>query len=44
MNTLHDAIALLEGGDWKAAHTIVQNADSTNGAWAHGIVHILEGD
>ena len=44
MNTLHDAIALLESGDWKAAHTIVQNDDSTNGAWAHGIVHILEGD
>ena len=44
MNTLHDAIALLESGDWKAAHTIVQNDDSTNGAWAHGIVHLLEGD
>ena len=44
MNTLHDAIVLLENGDWKTAHTIVQNDDSTNGAWAHGIVHLLEGD
>ena len=44
MNTLDDAITLLEKGDWEAAHTIVQNDDSTNGAWAHGIVHLLEGD
>lgn len=44
MNTLHDAIALLENGDWEAAHTIVQNDDSTPGAWAHGIAHMLEGD
>ena len=44
MNTLDDAITLLEKGDWEAAHTIVQNDDSTTGAWAHGIVHMLEGD
>ena len=44
MNTLHDAIALLENGDWEAAHKIVQTDDSATGAWAHGIVHILEGD
>ena len=44
MNTLHDAIVLLEHGDWKTAHTIVQSDDSTTGAWAHGIVHLLEGD
>lgn len=44
MDTLHDAIALLENGDWKAAHTIVQADDSAPGAWAHGIVHMLEGD
>ena len=44
MNTLHDAIALLENGDWKAAHTIVQADNSATSAWAHGIVHMLEGD
>ena len=44
MNTLHDAIALLENGDWEAAHKFVQTDDSTTGAWAHGIVHMLEGD
>jgi len=44
MKTLHDAIVLLENGDWKTAHTIVQSDDSTTGAWAHGIVHMLEGD
>ena len=37
MNTLRDAIALLENGDWEAAHKIVQTD-------AHGIVHVLEGD
>ena len=44
MNTLHDAIVLLENGDWEAAHKFVQTDDSTTGAWAHGIVHMLEGD
>jgi len=44
MNTLHDAIAMLENGDWEAAHKFVQTDDSTTGAWAHGIVHMLEGD
>ena len=44
MNTLHDVTVLLENGDWEAAHKIVQTDDSATGAWAHGIVHILEGD
>jgi hypothetical protein len=35
---------LLEAGDWKAAHEIVQKESSTLAAWLHGIVHMLEGD
>ena len=35
---------LLDAGDWKAAHEIVQKESSTMAAWLHGIVHILEGD
>ncbi len=35
---------LLEAGDWKAAHEIVQKESSTLAAWLHGVVHILEGD
>jgi len=35
---------LLDKGDWKAAHEIVQKESSTLAAWLHGIVHILEGD
>jgi hypothetical protein len=36
---------LLEQGDWQAAHEIVQaDEDSPLACWAHGIVHILEGD
>lgn len=37
-------IALLEAGDWEAAHKIVQRDSSQEGSWAHGIVHLLEGD
>ena len=44
MATLKEAIDLLEAGDWDAAHAIVQRDSSTHGSWAHGIVHILEGD
>jgi hypothetical protein len=41
---LEKAIALLETGDWEAAHPIAQDDPSALGCWAHGIVHILEGD
>ena len=44
MATLNDAIDHLDAGDWKAAHTIVQSDSTANGCWAHGIVHIMEGD
>jgi hypothetical protein len=40
------AIALehLDKGDWEAAHKIVQSDESLAACWAHGIVHVLEGD
>ena len=42
---LRSAVAHLEKGDWKAAHEIVQkDEDSTLSCWAHGIVHVMEGD
>lgn len=41
---LEKAIAFLEAGDWEAAHSIAQDDPSALGCWAHGIVHILEGD
>ena len=44
MATLNDAINHLEAGDWEAAHAIVQSDSTANGRWAHGIVHIMEGD
>jgi hypothetical protein len=35
----------MEAGDWQAAHEIVQrDEDSPLACWAHGIVHIMEGD
>ena len=44
MNALHQAVDLLAAGDWRAAHGIAQKDGSALGAWAHGIVHLLEGD
>ena len=41
---LRRAADLLAAGDWQAAHTIVQEDESTLAAWLHGIVHTLEGD
>ena len=42
---LAKALALLRKGDWEAAHKIVQqDEDSPLACWAHGIVHLMEGD
>ena len=38
------AVSHLEAGDWQAAHVIVQNDSTSLGCWAHGIVHLIEGD
>jgi len=38
------AVEHLERGDWQAAHVIVQNESGTLACWAHGSVHLLEGD
>jgi hypothetical protein len=42
---LQQAVERLEAGDWQAAHEIVQkDEESALACWAHGIVHIMEGD
>ena len=42
---LRSAVAHLERGEWQAAHEIVQkDEDSPLSCWAHGIVHMQEGD
>jgi hypothetical protein len=42
---LRQAVALLARGDWKAAHAIVQDDEESRlSCWAHGIVHLMEGD
>ncbi|MCC7215191.1 MAG: hypothetical protein IT517_00365 [Burkholderiales bacterium] len=38
------AVRLLKKGEWQKAHAIVQEDASELGCWAHGIVHMLEGD
>ena len=44
MGTLKQVVDLLAAGNWQEAHAIVQNDASPRGAWAHGIVHLMEGD
>jgi hypothetical protein len=42
---LAGAVELLEKGDWQGAHAIVQQDEASPLAcWAHGIVHLMEGD
>lgn len=42
---LISALEHLERGDWRAAHRIVQRDEADAIAcWAHGIVHLMEGD
>jgi hypothetical protein len=42
---LSQALDLLRQGDWEAAHRIVQrDNESPLACWAHGIVHLMEGD
>ena len=42
---LAEAIAHLETGHWQQAHAIVQQDETSPLAcWAHGIVHVMEGD
>ncbi len=42
--SLSDTIALLKSRDWQAAHEIAQDSKEPLAAWAHGIVHLIEGD
>jgi hypothetical protein len=42
--TLETAVRHLRLGEWQEAHVIVQEDESSLGCWAHGIVHVLEGD
>ena len=37
-------IEMLRARDWQAAHEIAQESKEPLAAWAHGIVHIIEGD
>ncbi len=41
---LDTAIGHLKRGQWDKAHEIVQQDESKLGSWAHGIVHLVEGD
>ncbi len=38
------AVRHLEAGEWQAAHELVQKDATLLGCWAHGIVHLIEGD
>jgi hypothetical protein len=42
--SLLKAVALLEARDWRGAHAIARDNDAPLASWAHGIVHLIEGD
>jgi len=42
--TIGSALRYLQQGEWAKAHPVVQKDESAFGCWAHGIVHVLEGD
>ena len=42
--SLRAAARYLARGEWEKAHGIAQEDESALGAWAHGIVHLQEGD
>ena len=45
VSDLRKAVICLEVGDWQSAHAIVQQDEASPLAcWAHGIVHLMEGD
>ena len=44
MMPIGTAIRYLKKGEWEKAHAIVQEDESKLGCWAHGIVHMQEGD
>jgi hypothetical protein len=44
VSPLAKAVRHLEAGEWEAAHAIVQKDSSLLGNWAHGIVHLIQGD
>ncbi|MEQ8859298.1 MAG: hypothetical protein RIC56_11690 [Pseudomonadales bacterium] len=44
MTDLVSAVTHLERRDWEAAHRIVQEDEAPLACWAHGIVHLMEGD
>ena len=41
---LLEAMEKALGGDWQAAHVIVQDEDDARAAWIHAVVHRMEGD
>ena len=41
---LSATVALLRARDWQAAHEIAQESKAPLAAWAHAIVHLIEGD
>ena len=43
---LFEAVAKAIGGDWEAAHVMVQDPSETDAAaaWIHAVVHRMEGD
>ena len=42
--TIAKVVRHLEAGEWQLAHTLAQKDSTPLGYWAHGLVHLIEGD
>jgi len=42
--SLAKAVRHLEAGEWQDAHALVQKDATPTACWAHGLVHLVEGD
>ena len=43
-STIAKVVRHLEAGEWKSAHALAQKDATPLGYWAHGLVHLIEGD
>lgn len=44
MTNFHQILSHMRSGNWNEADNLVQEDDSLQAAWLHGILHIQEGD
>ena len=44
LNSAHQALWLVQSGDWQKAHDMCESIPEPAGSWIHAYLHRLEGD